>query len=82
MDTENETSKNEFNATSHKTDVSRSFSTVVIKNEETVIKTLKDTSIIPRTNNLLYVDGKRYQVTSNFFNYDDGTIYIWVSRSF
>ena len=82
MDNKTETSNENLNATSHKTDVSRSFSTVVIKNEETVIKTLKDTSIIPRTNNLLYVDGKRYQVTSNVFNYDDGTIYVWVSRSF
>lgn len=65
-----------------KTDVSSSFSKVVIKNEGAVIKTLKDTSIIPRTNNLLYVDGKRYQVTSNVFNYDEQTIYVWVSHNF
>lgn len=62
--------------------VSSSFSKVVIKNDNEVLKTLNDTSIIPRTNNLLYVDGKRYQVSSNVFNYDERTIYVWVGGSF
>lgn len=62
--------------------VSISFSKVVIKNDDGVLKTLLDTSIIPRTNNLLYVDGKRYQVSSNVFNYDERTIYIWVGGCF
>ena len=62
--------------------VSSSFSTVVIKNDNGVLKTLKDISIIPRTNNLLYIDGKRYQVSSNVFNYDERTIYDWVGCSF
>jgi len=62
--------------------VSSSFSKVVIKNNDEILKTLKDTSIIPRTNNLLYVDGKRYQVTSNVFNYDERTIYVWVGGDF
>ncbi len=62
--------------------VSSSFSKVVIKNNDGILKTLNDISIIPRTNNLLYVDGKRYQVTSNVFNYDERTIYVWVSVDF
>jgi hypothetical protein len=62
--------------------VSSSFSKVVIKNNDGILKTLKDTNIIPRTNNLLYVDGKRYQVTSNVFNYDERTIYVWVGSDF
>ena len=61
--------------------VSSSFSKVVIKNNNEVLKILNDTSIIPRTNNLLYVDGKIYQVSSNVFNYDERTIYIWVAGS-
>ena len=62
--------------------VSSSFSKVVIKNNDGILKTLKDASIIPRTNNLIYVDGKRYQVTSNVFNYDERTIYVWVCVDF
>jgi len=62
--------------------VSSSFSKVVIKNNDGILKTLKDASIIPRTNNLIYVDGKRYQVTSNVFNYDERTIYVWVGVDF
>lgn len=62
--------------------VSSSFSKVVIKNNDGILKTLKDTSIIPRTNNFLYIDGKRYQVTSNVFNYDERTIYVWVGGDF
>lgn len=63
--------------------VSSSFSNVVIRNSEgIVLKTLTDTTVIPRTNNLLYVDGKCYQVTSNVFNYDEKIIYVYVGGSF
>ena len=63
--------------------VSSSFSKVVIRNSEgIVLKTLTDTTVIPRTNNLLYVDGKRYQITSNVFNYDEKIIYVYVGGSF
>ena len=63
--------------------VSSSFSKVVIRNSEgIVLKTLTDTTVIPRTNNLLYLDGKRYQVTSNVFNYDEKIIYVYVGGSF
>lgn len=62
--------------------VSGSFSKVVIKNNDGILKTFNDTRIIPRTNNLLYINGKRYQVTSNVFNYDEKTIYVWVSVDF
>jgi len=62
--------------------VSSSFSKIVIKNNDGILKTLKDTIIIPRTNNLLYIDGKKYQVTSNVFNYEERTIYVWVSGDF
>lgn len=63
-------------------DVSSSFSKVVIKNNDGVLKKFNDARIVPRTNNLLYVNGKRYQVTSNVFNYDEKTIYVWVSVYF
>lgn len=55
-----------------------SFSKVIIKNNNGVLKTLKDTSIIPRTNDLLYVDSNKYQVIGNVFNYDERAIYVWV----
>lgn len=57
---------------------SRSFSKVIIKNNNGVLKTLKDTSIIPRTNDLLYIDSNKYQVIGNVFDYDERTIYVWV----
>jgi len=59
-------------------DVSSSFSKVVIKNDNGILKTLKDTSIIPRKNSQLHIDDKIYQVLSNVFNYNERTIYVWV----
>lgn len=60
-----------------------SFSNHDLRNSEgIVLKTLTDTTVIPRTNNLLYVDGKRYQATSNVFNYDEKIIYVYVDGSF
>jgi hypothetical protein len=55
------------------------FKEIVIMNAEgVVIKRLQTIDHIPRTNNLIYVDGKKYQVTSNVFNYDLNCINIWV----
>ena len=63
-----------------KTDVNGSFfkEIVILKADETVIKTLQVIDHIPRTNNLIYVDGKKYQVTSNVFDYDLKCIKVWV----
>jgi hypothetical protein len=51
---------------------------VIMKADGTVIKTLQKVDHIPRTNNLIYVDGKKYQVTSNVFDYDLKCIKVWV----
>jgi hypothetical protein len=51
---------------------------VIMKSDGVVIKTLQIIDHIPRTNNLIYVDGKKYQVTSNVFNYDLKCINVWV----
>lgn len=51
---------------------------VIMKSDGTVIKILQVIDHIPRTNNLIYVDGKRYQVTSNVFDYDLKCIKVWV----
>lgn len=52
---------------------------VIMKSDAIVLKTLQTIDHIPRTNNLIYVDGKRYQVTSNVFNYDLKCINVWVA---
>jgi len=56
----------------NKADVSGSFfnEIVIITSNNVVIKTLQVVDHIPKTNNLIHVDGKMYQVTSNVFNYD------------
>jgi len=51
---------------------------VIMKADGVVIKTLQTIDHIPKTNNLIYVDGKKYQVTSNVFNYDLKCINLWV----
>ena len=51
---------------------------VIMKSDGVVIKKLQTIDHIPRTNNLMYVDGKQYQVTSNVFNYDLKCINLWV----
>lgn len=63
--------------------VSGSFCRVVIKQQDgSILKTFDNATIVPRTNNMLYIDGKRYQVSSNVFNYDEKTIYVWVGGDF
>lgn len=52
---------------------------VIMKSDSIVLKTLQTIDHIPRTNNFIYVDGKRYQVTSNVFNYDLKCINVWVA---
>lgn len=51
---------------------------VIMKGDGVVLKTLQNIDHIPRTNNLVYVDRKRYQVTINVFNYDLKCINVWV----
>jgi len=51
---------------------------VIMKADGVVLKTLQTIDHIPRTNNFIYVDDKRYQVTSNVFNYDLKCINVWV----
>lgn len=51
---------------------------VIMKADGTVIKTLQIIDHIPRTNNLMYIDGKKYQVTSNVFDYDLKCIKVWI----
>jgi len=52
---------------------------VILKADGIVLKTLQIIDHIPRTNNLMYVDGKQYQVTSNVFDYDLKCIKVWVA---
>jgi len=52
---------------------------VIMKADGVVLKRLQTIDHIPKTNNLIYIDGKRYQVTSNVFDYDLECIKIWVS---
>jgi hypothetical protein len=52
---------------------------VILKADGVVLKTLQIIDHIPRTNNLMYVDGKQYQVTSNVFDYDLKCIKVWVA---
>jgi hypothetical protein len=51
---------------------------VIMKADGVVIKILQIIEHIPRTNNFIYVDGKKYQVTSNVFDYDLKCIKVWV----
>ena len=73
-------SESEKTPTSNQDGVSGSFfkEIVIMKSDGVVIKTLQIIDYIPRTNNLIYVDGKKYQVTSNVFNYDLKCINVWV----
>jgi len=52
---------------------------VIMRSDAIVLKTLQTIDHVPRTNNFIYVDGKRYQVTSNVFNYDLKCINVWVA---
>lgn len=62
-------------------DVSGSFfkEIVILKADGVVLKTLQIIDHIPRTNNLMYIDGKQFQVTSNVFDYDLKCIAVWVA---
>ena len=51
---------------------------VILQENGTVLNTLQIIDHVPKTNNLLYVDGKRYQVYSNVFDYDLKCIKVWV----
>lgn len=53
---------------------------VIMRADGVVLKTLHIIDHIPQTNNLIYVDGKRYQVTSNVFDYDLKCIKIFVGE--
>ncbi len=53
---------------------------VIMKEDGVVLKTLQTIDHIPKTNNFIYVDGKRYQVSSNVFNYDSKCINVWVGQ--
>jgi hypothetical protein len=53
---------------------------VILKADGTVLKSLKTIDHVPRTNNLIYVDGIKYQVTSNVFDYDLKNIKVWVGK--
>ncbi len=52
---------------------------VIMKNDGTLIKRLDIIDHIPKTNNIIYLDGNKYQVSSNVFDYDLKSIKVWVS---
>jgi hypothetical protein len=53
--------------------------TVIMRHDGVVLKRLNTVSNIPKTNDIIYLDKKRYQVTSNVFNYDLKCINVWVN---
>lgn len=53
---------------------------IIMNSNGVVLKTsYTNFDFIPRTNNIVIIDGRRYQVTSNVFNYDLMNIVVWVT---
>ncbi len=55
-----------------------SFEILIMKSDGTVLKKLQSSEHLPKVNNLVYIEGIQYQVTSNVFNYDLKCINVWV----
>jgi len=52
---------------------------VIMKSDGYVLKSSIPIDYLPKVNDLIYVGGKQYRVTSNVFNYDLQCINIWVA---
>jgi len=61
--------------------MNRYFENIIIIEDNTTLKTISELDFLPKTNNLIYIDKKRYQVTSNVFDYDLKEIRIYVARA-
>lgn len=61
------------------TEINRSyFKEVVFIKSKIVLKTLKKSIPLPKVNNYVYIDGNRYQVISNVFDFDLKCVKIYV----
>jgi len=51
---------------------------IILKSDGVILKRMNISEHIPTTNNLIYIEGIMYQVTSNVFDYDLSCIKIYV----
>lgn len=57
------------------------FEKIIIKKNKEVVKETAQIDHVPKTNNILYVNKKRYQVSSNVFDYDNKCIIVYVDNT-